>query len=358
MDTERLIGTFRELVKIPSESPNDKDFITYMERFFKMEGGRAKKDAYGNLIVKFPAKNSKSTTTVGFACHADTVKPGVGIKPIVDGAVVKSDGTTILGADDKAGIAEIIEMIRCAEKHPPLEVILCRCEEIGSLGSVNLDYSMVESKFAYVLDMENIDEIVIGGPTYMMLDVHYTGKPAHAGMAPEKGISSILAASLAISRLKLGKLENDMTANVGTIQGGEVRNGVPEHTNVLAECRALDHEKAVKLAGEMEAIFRQAAKEVGAQVEVKNVAALKAYYLSPDSDVVKIAYNALVKHDVKPKTLVIKGGTDATHFNTHGIPTAVLGVGYRDEHSCKETLIIKDAETITNVLIDIVEGLA
>ncbi len=358
MDRERLIGTFRELVKIPSESPNDQDFITYMEKFFKMEGGKAKKDAYGNLVVKFPAKNSKSTTTVGFACHADTVKPGVGIKPIVDGDVVRSDGTTILAADDKAGIAEIIEMIRCAEKRPPLEVILCRCEEIGSLGSVNLDYSMIDSKFAYVLDMEHIDEIVIGGPTYMMLDVHYTGKPAHAGMAPEKGISSILAASLAISRLKLGKLEGDMTANVGTIQGGEVRNGVPEHTRILAECRALEHEKALKLAAEMEAIFRQSAKEVGAEVEIKNVAALKAYYLSPDLDVVKIAYNALVKNDVKPKTLVIKGGTDATHFNAHGIPTAVLGVGYRDEHSCKESLNIKEAETVTKALIDIVEGLA
>ncbi len=358
MDTERLIGTFRELVKIPSESPDDKDFITYMERFFKMEGGRAKKDAYGNLIVKFPAKNSKSTTTVGFACHADTVKPGVGIKPIIDGDVVKSDGTTILAADDKAGIAEIIEMIRCAEKHPPLEVILCRCEEIGSLGSVNLDYSMVESKFAYVLDTEYVNQIVVGGPTYITMDVYYTGKPSHAGMAPEKGISSILAASLAISRLKLGKLDGDMTANVGTIQGGEVRNGVPEHTKIMAECRALEHEKGVKLADEMEAIFRQAAKEVGAEIKIDKKVALKAYYLTPDSDVVRLASNAIKKFDLKPETLVIKGGTDAAHFNSHGISTAVLGVGYREIHSCKEYLIIKEAEIMTKVLIDIVEGLA
>jgi len=358
MDKERLIGTFRELVKIPSESPNDQDFITYMEKFFKMEGGRAKKDAYGNLIVKFPAKNSKSTTTVGFACHADTVKPGVGIKPIVDGDIVKSDGTTILAADDKAGIAEIIEMIRCAKKHPPLEVILCRCEEVGSLGSVNLDYSMVESKFAYVLDAEEADQIVVGGPTYITMDVHYTGKPSHAGMAPEKGISSILAASKAISKLKLGKLEGDMTANVGTIQGGEVRNGVPEHTKIMAECRSLEHEKGVKLAKEMEEIFKQAAKEVGAEIKIDTKVALKAYYLAPESDVVKLAYTALTRNDVKPQTLVIKGGTDAAHFNSHGIPTAVLGIGAREIHSCKEFLIIKEAEIITKVLIDIVEGLA
>jgi tripeptide aminopeptidase len=358
MDTERLIGTFRELVKIPSESPNDQEFITYMEKFFKMEGGKAKKDAYGNLIVKFPAKNSKNTTTVGFACHADTVKPGIGIKPIVDGDVIKSDGTTILAADDKAGIAEIIEMLRCATKHPPIEVVLCRCEEIGSLGSVNLDYSMLDSKFAYVLDTEEIDQLVVGGPTYITLDVHYTGKPAHAGMAPEKGISSILAASKAISRLKLGKLDNDMTANVGTIQGGEVRNGVPEHTTIMAECRALEHERGVKLASEMEEIFRQAAKEVGTEVKIETKVALKAYYLEPQSDVVKLVHRALTKHDVKVKTAVIKGGTDAAHFNSHGIPTAVIGIGCRDIHSCNEYLIIKEAETMTNVLIDIVEGLA
>jgi tripeptide aminopeptidase len=358
MDRERLIGTFRELVKIPSESPEDHEFITYMEKFFKMEGGRAKKDAYGNLIVKFPAKNSKNTNTIGFACHADTVKPGIGINPIIDGDIIKSDGTTILAADDKAGIAEIIEMIRCATKHPPIEVILCRCEEIGSLGSVNLDYSMLSSKFAYVLDTEEVNKIVVGGPTYITLDVHYTGKPSHAGMAPEKGISSILAASKAISRLKLGKLENDMTANVGTIQGGELRNGVPEHTKIMAECRALEHERGIKLASEMEEIFRQTAKEVGAEVEIKNNVALKAYYLAPETDVVKLAFNALTKYDVKPETQVIKGGTDAAHFNSHGIPTAVLGIGCRDIHSCKEYLIVKEAEIMTNVLIDIVEGLA
>ena len=358
MDTERLIGTFRELVKIPSESPNDQEFITYMEKFFKMEGGRAKKDAYGNLIVKFPAKNSKNTTTIGFACHADTVKPGVGIKPIVDGDVIRTDGTTILAADDKAGIAEIIEMIRCAEKHPPIEVILCRCEEIGSLGSVNLDYSMLDSKFAYVLDLEFVNQVVIGGPSYITMDVFYTGKASHAGMAPEKGISSILAASKAISRLRLGKLEDNMTANVGMIEGGEVRNGVPEHTKVMAECRALEHVKALNLAEEMEKVFREAAKEVGAEIKIEKKEALRAYYLSPDSDVVKIACSAIAKHDLKPETLVIKGGTDATHFNSHGIPTAVLGAGYRDIHTCKETLIIKEAEIITKVLIDIVEGLA
>jgi tripeptide aminopeptidase len=217
---------------------------------------------------------------------------------------------------------------------------------------------MVDSKIAYVLDMEEIDQIVVGGPTYITMDVHYTGKPSHAGMAPEKGISSILAASKAISKLRLGKLENDTTANVGTIQGGEVRNGVPEHTRIMAECRALEHERGVKLADEMEEIFKQAAKEVGTEIKIDRKVALKAYYLAPESDVVKIASNAIAKYDIKPQTLVVKGGTDAAHFNSHGIPTAVLGCGYRENHSCKEYLLIKEAETITKVMIDMVEGLA
>ncbi len=359
INTQRLIDTFCEFVKIPSESPNDQEFIAHLEKFFgKMEGAKTKKDSYGNLIVKFPAKNSSSNTPVAFACHADTVSPGKGIKPIVENGVIRTDGSTILAADDKAGIAEIIEMLLCAEKHPPIEVIITRCEEIGDVGSLNMDYSLVSSKMAYVIDMEDPKEIIIGGPTRIDLDVQYKGVPAHAGMAPEKGISSILAASKAISKLRLGKLDEETTSNVGTIQGGEVRNGVPEYTKFEVECRSLNNEKAEKLADEMEVIFKQSAKETGAEVVIDRKIAFKAYFLPEDSDVVKIVKEAFKKEGEDTKAITIRGGTDATNFNSHGISTAVLGVGYRDIHSCKEILIIKEAELLTKVLVNIVEGLA
>jgi len=359
MNTQRLIDNFCDFVKIPSESPNDQEFIAYLEKFFgKMEGAKTKKDAYGNLVVKFPAKNSSSKETVGFACHADTVKPGVGIKPIVKDGVIKSSGDTILGGDDKAGIAEIAEMLLCAKKHPPIEVIIVRCEEPGCLGSSNMDYSIVDSKMAYVFDSEEMNEIVASGPSYVTLDVYYKGVPAHAGMAPEKGISSILAASKAISQLKLGRIDHETTANVGVIQGGEVRNGVPEHTKVTAECRSLNHDKAIKFAEAMEDIFKKAAKEVGAEVRIDRNIPIKAYNLPHDSKVVKTICYAMEKNGVKPNVHDIMGGTDAAFLNLHNIPTAVVGAGYRDNHSCNEYAIISEMETLVKVMVDIVESLA
>ena len=358
INVDRLVSTFCELVKVPSESPNDKEFISHLESLFKMLGAKTAKDSYGNLIAKFNAKNSKNTTPVAFAVHADTVKPGIGIDPFVDGGKIRSKGDTILGCDDKGGIAEIIEMIRTAEKYPPLEIIATRCEEIGCFGSVNLDYSMINSKIAYVLDGEEIDDITVGGPTIICMDVDYKGKSSHAGMAPEKGISSIVAAAKAVSRLKLGKLDEETTANVGVFQGGEIRNGIPEKTNILAECRCMIHEKGMKVADEMEKIFKEAAKENGTEITVNRELSLKAYYLSEDLPVVKMAISALKENGVKPKVVTVRGGSDATHLNSHGINAAVLGIGVREAHTSDEYAIIDEMTTMTRVIKTIVEGLA
>ena len=358
VNVDRLINTFCELIKVPSESPDDQKFIAHAESLLTMMGGKAKKDSYGNLIVKFAAKNSKNTVPVAFVCHADTVKPGIGIEAVVKDGRITSKGETILAADDKVAIAETMEMIRSAEKHPPIEVVLTRCEEIGSLGSVNLDYSMVDSKIAYVLDGESYEEVIVGGPSYITFDVNYKGKSSHAGMFPEKGISSILAASKAVSKLRLGKLDEETTANVGVFQGGEIRNGIPENTKLLAECRCLKHEKAVALADEMEKIFRKAAEEVGTQININRDTMMKAYLLDEKSQVVQLVIKALQKHDVKPEVKIVRGGTDATFLNEHGIATAVLGAGYRECHTSNEYVIIHEAVTITKVIKDIVETLA
>ncbi|MEI6092673.1 MAG: M20/M25/M40 family metallo-hydrolase [bacterium] len=355
VNIDRLVSTFCELVKIPSESPNDEEFIAHVASLFKMMGGRAKKDTYGNLIVKFEAKNSKSTTPLAFCAHADTVKPGIGIEPMIENGRIRSNGKTILAADDKAAISEIMEMIRLTEKRPPLEIVITRCEEPGSWGSTNLDYSMIDSKIAYVLDTEQPNEILVGGPTVITFDVDYKGKASHAGMAPEKGISAILAASKAISRLKLGKLDDETTANVGVFQGGEIRNGVPANAKVLAECRCLKHEKAVVLADEMEKIFRQASDEVGTEIVIERKIALKAYFLDEKSKPVQLVINAMKKNGITPETKIIRGGTDATAFNSNGIQTAVLGVGFRDIHSCGEYVIIDEMVTMTKIIRTMVE---
>ena len=360
MNTERLISTFCELVKIPSESPDDQEFISYIDKFLKIEGAKTKLDTYGNLIARFKEKKSKNKTPIAFCCHADTVSPGKDIKPVVDreNGIIKSDGTTILAADDKAGIAEIIEMIRASEKHPPIEIIITRHEEIGSFGAKNLDFSLVESKNAYVLDMDSPDELVIGEATHIHMDVTYTGKSAHSGVEPENGVSSILAVVEALHSMKLGRIDAESTSNVGTIQGGEARNSIPEITKLMAECRSLNHKKALSIADEMESTFRKAAQNTNTKVEIVRDIISNGYSIPKDSDIVKLFAAALKKNDVIPNIQQITAGTDAGLFNEKGINAVVVGIGCRKIHTKDEYAIISEMEKTTNTLITLVEDLA
>ena len=358
MDKERLVNTFCDLVKIPSETPNDQEFIAYMAKLLKEEGAEIVHDAFGNLLAKFAAKNSNSKEPIMFCCHADTVKPGIGIQPIVENGIVRSKGDTILGADDKAGIAEVLEMLRSAKKHPPIEFLVVRCEEVSPGGAENLDYKLLKSKMGYVIDMDTPDEIIVGGPTYFVLHVKYKGKAAHAGVCPEKGISAIQAACVAISRLKLGRIDEGSTANIGVIKGGKNMNSIPEDLEIFAECRSLDDKKAHQIADEMTTIFTQSAKEFGAHVSVERTTALEAYKIPEDSRVVQIAIKAMEKNNIKAAVKYIAGGTDATHLNHYGIQTAALGIGARQMHSTKEHAIIDEIVATTKIIITIVEDLA
>lgn len=358
INVDRMVRSFCEMVKIPSEAPDDQKFVSYMENIWKNMGAKTRKDSYGNLVATFSAKKSSKTQAIAFATHADTVKPGIGIEPVVKNGMITSNGKTILGGDDKAAIAEITETILCAEKHPPIELILTRCEEIGTLGSSNFDYSMINSKVAYAIDTCSVEEVVIGGPTLITIDVEYIGKPAHAGMDPEKGISAILAASKAISRLKLGKIDDESTANVGVFNGGLIRNGIPDKATLLAECRSLNHEKAVAICEEMKKIFKEASDEVGTELKIQTKVALKAYLIDEKQEFVQNYLKALKKHGVNPDVKIIRGGSDATLFNQNGLATIVVGAAYREPHSCNEKVLISEMTTICNVLKTLLEDLA
>ena len=357
MNSQRLLDTFCEMVKIPSESPNDKEFVAYMENILIKEGAKTVKDSFGNLIAKFPALNSNKKEMTAFGCHADTVRPGIGIQPVIKDGIIRSKGDTILGADDKAGIAEFLEAFRSAKKRPPIEFILTRCEELATEGSVKMDYSLVSSKTAYVLDEDNIEDVVIGAPTKFAIYVEYTGVSAHAS-EPENGVSAIIPAAKAISRMKLGRIDHETTANVGVIEGGQVVNGIPGKAKVSAECRSCNHDKAVKLAKEMEQIFKAAGDEANVKTDVKSEIKYYAFQISASDPVVKHAIDALSKNGIKVQTKVITGGLDANNYNRHGIVTATLGIGANDAHTKEEHAVVKDMESITNSLVDLIESLA
>ena len=340
--SQRMIKQFMEMVQIDSESGNEAHFIDYLLKEFKKLGAVVKKDAYGNLVAKLPAKKSKSKQPILLSCHADTVQPGKGIQPKLVKGVIRSAGDTILGADDKAGIAEMLEALRLAPVRPPIEVAISRQEEVGLHGVKNLDFKLLKAKRGFLLDNDTLDTIVIGGPSYFAVDVEVRGRSAHAGMEPEKGINAIAAAARAIAALKLGRLDKETTANVGVISGGIIRNGVPAQACFLAECRSLTHKKAQALAKEMERIIKREVAQTKAKAIVKIDNLCKAVAIAPDAWTVVTAQKALKTVGINAKTTFITGFTDASIYNNKGIEMAVVGIGARNEHSTEEHIRVAD----------------
>lgn len=356
MDTiSRMVQQFMEMVRIDSESGEEESMMRYLEEYLPREtGAECRRDDYGNLVAYWAGKGS-SAPPILLACHADTVKPGRGIEPILEGGVVRSKGDTILGADDKAGIAEVIEAIRTARVHPPIEFVVSRQEEVGLLGVKNLDYSLLQAREGFLMDSDVLDQVIIGGPSYITLDVDIHGRAAHAGMEPEKGISAIRAAALAILALPLGRIDEETTANVGTISGGLVRNGVPDRVTFAAECRSLNHDKAVDLAEQMEAAIVKHVEFLGARAEVRTNVLCEAVRIADDAPVVTTCIEALRTIGVEASPTMITGFTDASIYNNRGIPTAVLGIGARNEHSPDEHIPVDEMVKVVAVLHRIFE---
>ncbi len=356
--SKELINIFFKMVRISSESGEEKEFISYLKDLFTNQlKAKSSTDNYGNLIVKIPAKNTIAKEFVLFGVHADTVKPGKNIEPILKNGIIRSRGETILGADDKAGIAELFEAIRTAGQHPPLEIVVSREEEMGLKGSKNIDASLLESKIGFVIDgrMENI---VIGGPSHMIIVVDITGKAAHSGVEPEKGISSIKAASYAISMLKEGWIDEKTNVNVGIIKGGQAYNTVPEKTYVKIECRSQSNESCLRQSKLIREVFLTAAKTVGAQAEVKMELSMKAYHISADAEVVKVAKRAVSSVDLKPNVKIIFGGTDASNYNKKGIKTVAIGMGAEAIHTKEENIAVADMEKAVNIIQHIFKELS
>ena len=350
--SSRMVEQFMEMVRIDSESGDEARMMEYLLQALREVGGEAELDSYGNLIARFPARGCSGAAAVLLSCHADTVKPGVGIEPVLVDGVIRSAGDTILGADDKAGIAEVLEALRVAPIHPPVEVAISREEEVGLLGVKNLDFSRLTAKRGFLMDNDSLDTIVVGGPSYFAIDVTVRGRAAHAGMEPEKGINAIQAAARAIAALRLGRIDAGTTANVGVIEGGMIRNGVPDRVSFLAECRSADHAKGEALAAEMEATIRAEVEASGASVEVRIDNLCKAVTIPDDAPSVRLAQKALATVGVQARPIFITGFTDASIYNNEGIEMAVVGIGAQAEHTTDECIAVADMELALKALVE------
>ncbi len=350
--SERMVRQFMEMVRIDSESGNEARFMAYLLGEVKALGAAAALDGYGNLIASFPAKGSGNAEPVLLSCHGDTVRPGVGIEPVLEGGTIRSKGDTILGADDKAGIAEVLETLRVATVRPPVEFAVSRQEEVGLLGVKALDFTRIKARRGFLMDNDTLETIVVGGPTYVAVDAKVRGRAAHAGMDPEKGINAIAAAARAIAALRLGRIDHETTANVGVISGGLIRNGVPAECSFLAECRSGNHDKAVALVEETTGIIRREVEAAGAGVELVVDEKCRAVRIPEDAWAVRTAKLGLASIGIDATTVNITGFTDASIYNNHGIEMAVVGIGAQNEHATSECIAVADMEKAVLALVE------
>ncbi len=356
--SERMVQQFMEMVRIDSESGDEARMMEHLLGAIRELGGEADLDGYGNLIARFEARGCTDKEPVLLSCHADTVKPGRGIEPVIDDGIIRSKGDTILGADDKAGLAEVLEALRLAEIRPVVEIAVSRQEEVGLLGVKNLDWSRLTAKRGFLMDNDTLETIVVGGPSYFAIDVEIAGKAAHAGMEPEKGINAIQAAARAIAALELGRLDHETTANVGVIEGGLIRNGVPDQCRFLAECRSADHDKAAKLNDRMVASIREQVEAAGATIAIRSDNVCRAVSIPDDAWSVQIAKGALKTVGIEAETVSITGFTDASVYNHRGIEMAVVGIGAQNEHSTDECIAIADMDKAVKMLVEILKASA
>jgi len=353
---EQLVSEFMRFVRVDSESGNERPLLDLLSATFE-ERLRATCSIGedGNLIARIPAVGSDVQQPILLGAHADTVRPGRGIEPILDDGVIRTDGSTILGADDKAAIAEILIALEIADRRPPVEVLITHGEEIGLLGANALDRGRIESSIGFIFDTSEPNSIVIGGPTYIAVDVEIRGTSAHAGLRPEQGVSAIAVAADALNQLQLGRLDAETTANIGTIEAGTVRNAVPDRAFLQGECRSFDHERCMAVAEDMRHAFTAAAERAGAEASVNLRVDYEASVLPKSSAAVALAIQALRAGGLEPNIKTLLGGTDAIVLQKKGIEVVVMGYGGRLAHSTKEHIFIDDMETVCRTICRLLE---
>ncbi|MBI5206907.1 MAG: M20/M25/M40 family metallo-hydrolase [Candidatus Firestonebacteria bacterium] len=352
----RLLKTFLELSEIESPSGQEKKIVDWIIAYLKKLGITAVSDSFGNIIAKIEGNRGPYFI---LNAHIDTVQPCRNIKPCIKDGVITSGGDTVLGADDKAGVAAILEVISVLKendiKHCSLEIIFTVQEETGTIGAQKLNYSLIDAKTGVTVDGEKTEDIILGAPYITNVDILITGKSAHSGVEPEKGISAIKVACDSIARLRLGKIDKETTANVGIIKGGEIRNSIPAKAEISAEVRSHNISKMNRYVNKMKKVFELSAKKYKAQYTFNTTITCHGYRFQKGSLLIKKAANSLRNQNLKPHYIFSGGGSDANVFHANNIKVVNIGTGARNIHTTNEEISIENLNKIPLVLLDMVK---
>ncbi|MCF8087388.1 MAG: M20/M25/M40 family metallo-hydrolase [Desulfotignum sp.] len=370
INSQRLAERFIMLAQIDSESRHEAQVAEKIEKILTGMGATVRYDTAkektggdcSNLVAKFAG--NRPVQPLFLSGHMDTVVPGKGVKVTFADGIFKSDGTTILGSDDKSAIAIILEVMDVVKENnlpcPPVELIFTICEEIGLLGAKHFDLSLIDAKFGYILDSTDTEGIVTRAPAANKIFITMHGRAAHAGAAPEKGVSAIYAAARAISRLELGRIDSETTCNLGIITGGMATNIIPEKVEIKGEARSHDLEKLSAVTNNIVKAFEKTARDLRgkdtvprAEIVVENDFPNTA--IPEDHKAVVLARKAAANLGRTLESKTIGGGADANVFFGKGIVAGVLGTGMTDVHTVNESIALKDMENTARLVLEILQ---
>ncbi|MBS8264810.1 M20/M25/M40 family metallo-hydrolase [Mesobacillus boroniphilus] len=370
INNERLLNEFLELVQIDSETKYETEIARVLKKKFEDLGVEVFEDdttaqtghGAGNLICTLQGTKD-GVDTIYFTSHMDTVIPAKGVKPSIKDGYVVTDGTTILGADDKTGLAVMLETIRVLKEqsipHGTIQFIITVGEESGLVGAKALDSSLVKAKYGYALDSDGkVGNIIVAAPTQAKVAAVIHGKTAHAGVAPEKGVSAITIAAKAVARMPLGRIDEETTANIGRFQGGTQTNIVCDHVEILAEARSLIPEKMEAQVAKMKEAFESAAQEMGGKADVDIQVMYPGFKFGEGDLVVELAKKAAAKIGRSSELLHSGGGSDANVIAGFGIPTVNLAVGYEEIHTTNERMPIEELDKLAEMVIALIQEVA
>ena len=355
IDSQRLLDTFLTILRIDSYHPNEDPVIDALRPKLERAGVRLHADPHRNVLGFLPGSGTRAGEEPVLLCaHTDTVRPTPGMEPVLRDGAVHTDGSSVLGADDKAAVAAIVEAVEAIAAegvpHPPVEVLFTVGEDVGHVGSKAFDVAPVRSRMAFVPDVDGpVGGIIMAGPTAETFRVDFHGRAAHAGTEPEEGRSALQMAARAIDRMQLGRIDGETTANAGVLTGGEAANIIPPDAALTLQVRSLDREKFRAHREALVDCCRQAAEAFGGSIDVESLGGTEGYRFGEDDAPVRRADAAIRAAGLEPWRATTCGGSDANEFNAKGLPTVVISVGYLDIHTNQESMPIDELEKLAEV---------
>lgn len=368
VDDRRLLDLFLQLIKIDGVSLHERAMMDFLKERFngwqiearEDDAGRKIGGNAGNLIVKLPCDSSDELPLVLLA-HTDTVRSTAGVKPQIKNGVICSDGSTILGADNRSGVALILyvitEIIERKIRHRSLEVVFTVAEELGMFGTLALDFSQLRANEGYVFDCSaRPGSYVAESPTAYEFRVECLGRASHSAVAPEKGINAISMALEVMNQFPVGRINPQTVANIGTIHGGSADNVVPDQVVFTGEFRSFVPSEIEHLKASLQTSCRLVSQKYGGQCEVAFKLGFQGYKFDSETPVIQRLHRAMKELQLVPSPMVYSGGSDVNVLNAHGIRAVNVGIGASNPHSNEEQIALADMVTGAELLFRLIEA--